>query len=171
MADNPTVESVIEQIHELNDRILNVARAGGRESLRAYRDLLENLAEAEEAAGERTAEWVQALTRAQASFTRELAESFPTLLQQVGDRVKAVAGSAAEQARRVPGAAAGEGEVKGAVATAEDLPVAGYDNLNVEEVNTRLDGLSAVDLGKVDAYERRTHNRKTVLDRIQTLRA
>ncbi|MDT7744295.1 MAG: hypothetical protein QOE59_3373, partial [Actinomycetota bacterium] len=29
---------------------------------------------------------------------------------------------------------------------------------------------SAVDLEKVDAYERRTHNRKTVLDRIQSLR-
>jgi hypothetical protein len=169
MAENQTVESVIEQIHELNERILSVARAGGRESLQAYRDLLENLAEAEEAAGERTAEWVQALTRAQASFTRELAESFPTLLQQVGDRIRAVAGAAAEQARRVPGAETGEGELKGAVATGEDLPIAGYDDLNVEQITGRLDGLSSVDLGKIDAYERRTHNRKTVLDRIRTL--
>ena len=170
MAGNPTVESVIEQVHELNDQIVSKARSGGQEALQAYRSLLENLAEAEEAAGARTVEWVQALTRAQASFTRELAESFPSLLQQVGDRLNAVAGSAAEQARRVPGAATGEGEVKGAVATADDLPISGYDELNVEEVNARLDGLSKVDLGKVDAYERRTRNRKTVLDRIGALR-
>ena len=170
MASNPTVESVIEQVHELNERIVSKARTGGRETLQTYRDLLENLAEAEEAAGERTAEWVQALARAQASFTRELADSFPALLQRAGDRLSAVAGSAAEQVRRVPGAATGEGEVKGAVSTADDLPIARYDDLNVEEITPQLDGLSAVDLGKVDAYERRTRNRKTVLDRIETLR-
>jgi hypothetical protein len=170
MAGNPTLESVIEQVHELNDRIVAKARTGGNDALQTYRDLLENLAEAEEAAGERTAEWVQALSRAQASFTRELADSFPALLKQVGDRLTAVAGSAADQARRVPGAAAGEGEVKGAVSTADDLPIARYDELNVEEITPHLDGLSAADLGKVDAYERRTRNRKTVLDRIETLR-
>ena len=170
MAGNPTVESVIEQVHELNDRIVGRAREGGREALQAYQSLLENLAEAEEAAGTRTAEWVQALTRAQASFTRELAESFPPLLQRVGDQLNAVAGTAAAQVRRVPGAATGEGEVKGAVATAEDLPIAGYDELNVEQITSRLDGLSTVELGQVDAYERRTRHRKTVLDRIETLR-
>jgi hypothetical protein len=161
---------VIEQVHKLNEQIVAKARAGGREALQSYRTLLENVAEAEEAAGERTTEWVQALTRAQASFTRELAEAFPSLLEQVGDRLSAVAGSAAEQARRVPGAAAGEGEVKGAVSTAEDLPIPNYDDLNVEEITPRLNGLSDVDLGKVDAYERRTRNRKTVLDRIEALR-
>jgi hypothetical protein len=170
MAGNPTVESVIEQVHELNEQIVAKARAGGQEALQTYRDLLENVAQAEEAAGERTTEWVQALTRAQASFTRELAEAFPSLLQQVGNRLSAVADSAAEQARRVPGAATGEGEVKGAVSTAEDLPIPNYDDLNVEEITPRLNSLSTVDLGKVDAYERRTRNRKTVLDRIEALR-
>jgi hypothetical protein len=170
MAGNPTVESVVQQVHDLNEQIVARARTGGQEALQTYRTLLENVAQAEEAAGERTADWVQALARAQASFTRELAEAFPSVLQRVGDRLSAVAGSAAEQARRFPGAATGEGEVKGAVATAEDLPIANYDDLTVAEIGPRLEGLSAVDLGKVDAYERRTHNRKTVLDRIQSLR-
>ena len=88
----------------------------------------------------------------------------------MGDQLNAVAGTAAAQVRRVPGAATGEGKVKGAVSTAEDLPIAGYDELNVEQITSRLDGLSTVELGKVDAYERRTRNRKTVLDRIETLR-
>lgn len=171
MAGNPTVESVIERVHELNEQIVAKARTGGQEALQTYRTLLENVAEAEEAAGDRTVEWVQALTRAQASFTRELAEAFPSLLQRVGDRLSAVAGTAADQARRVPGATTGEGEVKGADSTAADLPIPNYDELNVEEVASRLNGLSTVDLGKVDAYERRTRNRKTVLDRIEALRS
>jgi hypothetical protein len=171
MAGNPTMESVIQQVHDLNEQIVAKARTGGQEALQTYRTLLENVAEAEEAAGDRTADWVQALARAQASFTRELAEAFPSALQRVGDRLSAVAGSAAEQARRVPGVATGEGAVKGAAATGDDLPIPNYDGLTVEEIVPRLNGLSAVDLGKVDAYERRTRNRKTVLDRIESVRS
>ncbi|PVZ09087.1 hypothetical protein [Actinomycetospora cinnamomea] len=170
MAGNPTVESVVEQVRDLNERIVSRARQGGEESLRAYRQLLENVAEAEEAAGNRTAEWVQAFARAQAEFTRELAESFPALLQRLGTGIGGAAGAAAQQARRVPGAATAEGEAKGAVSVEDDLPIADYDSLRVEDVVAKLDGMSATDLGKVDAYERRTKNRKTILDRIAALR-
>ena len=170
MAGNPRVEQVVEQVRSLNEQIVSRARQGGEESLRAYKDLLENLAEAEEAAGSRTAEWVQAFARAQASFTRELAEAFPSLLQRLGSGVMGAAGGAADQARRVPGVATAEGETKGAVSVEDDLPIKGYDDLRVDEIVTRLDGLSATDLGRVDAYERRTKNRKTVLDKIQALR-
>jgi hypothetical protein len=170
MAGNPRVEQVVEQVRSLNEQIVSRARQGGEESLRAYKELLENLAEAEEAAGSRTAEWVQAFARAQASFTRELAEAFPSLLQRLGSGVMGAAGGAADRARRVPGVATAEGETKGAVSVEDDLPIKGYDDLRVDEIVTRLDGLSATDLGKVDAYERRTKNRKTVLDKIQALR-
>jgi ferritin-like metal-binding protein YciE len=77
----------------------------------------------------------------------------------------------ARQARKVPGVAQAEGEVKGAVASEEDLPIADYDSLNANEVAQRLSGLSQVDLGKVDAYERRNRNRKSVLERVDSLRA
>lgn len=170
MAGNPRIEQVVEQVRSLNEQIVSRARQGGEESLRAYKDLLENLAEAEEAAGSRTAEWVQAFARAQASFTRELAEAFPSLLQRLSTGVMGAAGTAADRARRVPGAATAEGEAKGAVSVEEDLPIKGYDDLRAEEIVVRLDGLSATDLGKIDAYERRTKNRKTVLDKIQSLR-
>ena len=55
-------------------------------------------------------------------------------------------------------------------ATADDLPIPHYDELTVEEIVPRLNGLSTVDLGKVDAYERRTRSRKTVLYRIEAAR-
>ncbi len=76
----------------------------------------------------------------------------------------------ARQARRVPGVARAEGAAKGAVASAEDLPIARYDELTAEEIAGRLSELSQIDLAKVDAYERRNENRSTVTSRISSLR-
>jgi ferritin-like metal-binding protein YciE len=76
----------------------------------------------------------------------------------------------ARQARKVPGVAKAEGQVKGAVASEGDLAIARYDSLTADEVIARLSGLSQVDLGKVDAYERRHQNRSTVLERVSSLR-
>lgn len=78
--------------------------------------------------------------------------------------------SQAKQARKVPGVAQVEGEVKGAVADADDLAIANYDDLTADEITGRLGSLSQVDLAKVDAYERKNSNRSTVLDRISSLR-
>lgn len=77
---------------------------------------------------------------------------------------------AARQARKVPGVSQAEGEAKGAAASQEDLPITGYDSRNASEIVTLLPGLSQVDLGKVDAYERRHQNRTTVLQKIDSLR-
>lgn len=170
MAGNPTVETTVERVRDLNERVVELARQGGEESLRVYQQLLENLAEGQEAAGDRTSEWVQAFARAQASFTRELADAFPSVLERVTAGVREAAGAALDQLRRVPGVTDAEGEARGAVATASELPIKDYDALNVEQVTTELAGLSPVDLAKVDAYERRTHNRKGVLDKIASLR-
>jgi ferritin-like metal-binding protein YciE len=78
--------------------------------------------------------------------------------------------STARQARRVPGVAQAEGELKGAIASEQDLAIADYDSLNVDEIVGRLSELSQVDLAKVDAYERKHENRSTVLSRIDSLR-
>ena len=78
--------------------------------------------------------------------------------------------STARQARKVPGVARAEGEVKGAVASEDDLAIARYDALTAEEIAGRLSGLSQIDLAKVDAYERKNQNRTTILTRIDSLR-
>jgi ferritin-like metal-binding protein YciE len=92
--------------------------------------------------------------------------------------VKASAGAAQQRARRgarsarkVPGVARAEGQVKGIVASAKDLPIANYDKLSASEVVERLPELSQVDLAKVEAYERRHQRRTTVLARISALKA
>jgi ferritin-like metal-binding protein YciE len=76
----------------------------------------------------------------------------------------------ARQARKVPGVARAEGQVKGAVASEEDLPIARYDALTADEIAAKLTGLSQIDLAKVDSYERKNQNRATVLSRISSLR-
>jgi ferritin-like metal-binding protein YciE len=76
----------------------------------------------------------------------------------------------ARKARKVPGVAQAEGEIKGAVASEDDLAIARYDSLTADEITSRLPGLSQIDLAKIDAYERRQQNRATVLSRIDTLR-
>jgi ferritin-like metal-binding protein YciE len=81
-----------------------------------------------------------------------------------------VAKKAARKARKVPGVAQAEGQVKGAVASESDLAIARYDSLTAEEITSRLPGLSQIDLAKVDAYERRHENRSTVLQRVSSLR-
>ena len=76
----------------------------------------------------------------------------------------------ARQARKVPGVAQVEGQVKGAVAGADDLAIARYDRLTADEITAKLPGLSQIDLAKIDSYERKNQNRTTILGRITTLR-
>jgi ferritin-like metal-binding protein YciE len=76
----------------------------------------------------------------------------------------------ARGARRAPGVTQAEGEVKGAAASEGDLPIAGYDSLSASEIVSRLPQLSQVELGKVDAYERKNDARTTVLSRVNSLR-
>jgi ferritin-like metal-binding protein YciE len=86
---------------------------------------------------------------------------------------KAVAGAkrTARQARKVPGVARAEGQVKGAVAFEENLPIARYDTLRAEEITGKLLELSQIDLAKIEAYERRNQNRTTILSRVTSLRS
>jgi len=76
----------------------------------------------------------------------------------------------ARQARKVPGVAQAEGQVKGAVASEEDLAIARYDKLTAEEITDKLTELSQIDLAKIDAYERKNENRTTILSRVTSLR-
>lgn len=90
--------------------------------------------------------------------------------KQTARKAGSQARSTARQARKVPGVAQAEGELKGAVAAEQDLAIADYDSLNADEVVGQLSQLSQIDLAKVDAYERRHENRSTVLSRIDSLR-
>ncbi len=101
-----------------------------------------------------------------ADTAREAAEE----VKRTGRKTKARAKRTGRQARKVPGVAQVEGQVKGAVASEEDLAIPRYDSLTAEEIHERLSGLSQIDLAKIDSYERKSRNRSTVLIRITSLR-
>ena len=46
------------------------------------------------------------------------------------------------------------------------FPIEGYDGLTVEEVNARLEALSAEELREVRDYEERNKNRETILEQL-----
>ena len=98
-------------------------------------------------------------------------------VREVGSEVKQAARKAqtevkstARQARKIPGVAQVEGQVKGAVASEEDLAIARYDSLTAGEIVSKLPELSQIDLAQIDSYERKNDNRTTVLSRVSALR-
>jgi ferritin-like metal-binding protein YciE len=101
-----------------------------------------------------------------ADAVRDAATAVDETARVTGTRAKRTA----RQARKVPGVARAEGQLKGAVASEGDLAIARYDKLTAEEIIGRLGDLSQIDLGKIDAYERRHEDRSTILGRIDTLR-
>jgi ferritin-like metal-binding protein YciE len=105
-------------------------------------------------------------TTGAADTVRDAGEATKTTAHKTTSSAKRTA----RKARKVPGVAQAEGQVKGAVAAEEDLAIARYDELTADEITSRLTELSQIDLAKVDSYERRNQNRSTVLSRISTLR-
>ena len=74
-----------------------------------------------------------------------------------------------DSARKIPGVAAAEGAITGALATEEDLPIADYDKQTADDIAGRLKGFTQRQLRMIDAYERKHENRATITDRIAKL--
>ncbi|PAZ17324.1 hypothetical protein CLM62_02765 [Streptomyces sp. SA15] len=115
------------------------------------------------------------------------ADLFEELLRQDEDLLRRLQDSLAEHAAAVAAEAADawrasmEGgpadaatrvaqEVRGAVTRAEDLPVSGYEQLEVSDLTGQLRMLSQADLTVVEGYERAHANRPEVLNAIERLR-
>jgi hypothetical protein len=156
-------------LRDINDRLGNAAKESSEEALSTYERVMERIASALEGTGERAAEWITEASHAQARWTRRLADAVPTLLDRLRTYTREATETAQTKLREVPQAAYAEGSVRGAVARETDLAIANYDELTVQQINDKLPGLSLFDLGKIDAYEARTKDRKTVRDRIETL--
>jgi ferritin-like metal-binding protein YciE len=105
-------------------------------------------------------------TTGAADSVREAAQA----TKQAARTTTAATKRTARQARKVPGVAQAEGQIKGAVASEDDLAIARYDKLTAEEITGRLGELSQIDLAKIDSYERKNQNRTTILSRITSLR-
>jgi hypothetical protein len=77
--------------------------------------------------------------------------------------------SIADKARKIPGIAAAEGAVTGAIATEQDLPIADYDKQTAHDIAPKLKDFSQRELRMIGAYEIKHENRATITDKIATL--
>ncbi|HYQ84326.1 MAG TPA: hypothetical protein VEP28_10040, partial [Rubrobacter sp.] len=58
-------------------------------------------------------------------------------------------------------------EAKEARKNAKEVPINGYDDLSVGEVEKKLKGMSKAEIEAVRSYEKNTKNRKTLLENIE----
>ncbi len=91
-------------------------------------------------------------------------------VKQAARETQARARRTVTKARKIPGVAQVEGEVRGVVASEEDLAIPHYDSLTAEEIMGKLHRVSQIELAMLDSYERSNDNRTTVLDCISALR-
>lgn len=74
---------------------------------------------------------------------------------------RAKAGVPASVAKRMPRVTA--------PTKASELPITSYDSLTVDEIITQLEGLTETSLAKVYKYEKANENRKTIINKIESL--
>ena len=132
--------------------------------------LATNLRTEQESLVERLLQAIDNLAEALAEAEIHGAPAYRWQTTAAAQAVQAGAQRLREEARRIPGVAQVEGEARGAVAGAEQLPIADYDQLTAAQIIERLAPLSQDQLAMIDGYERRHAGRVTVLDKIKTLR-
>jgi hypothetical protein len=133
---------------ELSEQAARQQAAGqefARESVEAYTRFLDEAFSRYRSGAER------ATQRAQEG-ARTLTETTAGLVGTATGAAGATAGAATGGAERAAGAAA--------------FPIAGYDEMNVEEVSGRLEGLSVEELQVVRDYEERNKRRETLLEQM-----
>lgn len=77
--------------------------------------------------------------------------------------------SITDKVRKIPGLAAAEGALTGAVATERDLPITDYDKQTAQDISAKLNGFSQRELRMIGAYEAKHENRATITEKISKL--
>jgi hypothetical protein len=134
-----------QQLSEQASRQQEAGQALARESVEAYTEFLNDAFSRYRAGTE------QAAGSAREGL-RTLSETTTDLLGTATGAVGATAGATAEGAERAAEAAV--------------FPIEGYDDMNVDEISKRLDGLSVEELQLVRDYEERNKRRETLLEQM-----
>ncbi|WP_328769793.1 hypothetical protein [Streptomyces sp. NBC_00286] len=107
------------------------------------------------------------LTDAAARTVRTVADRVQDVARSSGRRAR---GAAEGAVREMPEPTRTAEEVQGAVTREEELPIARFSQLSVDEITQRLRTLSQSDLTVIEGYERAHGYRRPVLDAIEELR-
>ena len=153
------------------------AESGERQQRRAqeFSELVaRNLREQTEASrsgAERLSEQAHRQQQAGQEFARESVEAYAEFLDTAFSRYQMATEQTVGTAAGVVGAATGavaDATAEGVERTAKTaaFPIAGYDEMNVEEVSGRLGELSVEELQLVRDYEERNKRRDTLLEQM-----
>ncbi len=107
-----------------------------------------------------TQQWMQQAQQQQQTFQQQAQQQQQAFQQMVQETTNTFM-----QMFNIPFSYAQEGLQMTQRATAE-VPIAGFDEMNVSEVAQQLDNLSAAELQRVRDYEMRNKNRETLLGQI-----
>ena len=134
-----------QRLSEQASRQQEAGQALARESVQAYAEFLDD-----------------AFSRYRRG-TEQDAQSAREGARTVFETTAGLVGTATGAASATAGAAAGAMRSAGQTAT---FPIAGYDEMNVEEVSKRLNDLSVEELQLVRDYEERNKKRETLLEQM-----
>jgi hypothetical protein len=141
--------SAAQQLSEQAARQQEAGQALARESVEAYAEFLDDAFSRYRSGTERAAQSVQ--------------EGVTGAGQTVGGLLGAATGAVTDVTAGSVGAAA-EGTERAAEAVA--FPIEGYDEMNVDEISTRLNDLSVEELQLVRDYEELNKRRESLLERM-----
>ncbi len=138
-----------QQLSEQAARQQEAGQALARESVEAYTQFLNDAFSRYRAGSEQAAGSAREGVRTLSEATTGL---LGTATGAVGAAAGATAGATVEGAERAAEAAV--------------FPIEGYDDMNVDEISERLDGLSVEELQLVRDYEERNKRRETLLEQM-----
>ena len=136
-----------EQLADQARRHQEAGRAFAQESVNAYMDFLDT-------AFSRYRAGTQRATGSAQEGARTISETAAGVVGTATGAAGAMAGTTADATRSAAETAAGQ------------PPIDGYDEMNVGEITSRLDGLSEAELRRVRNYEQGNKNRETLIAQI-----
>ena len=137
--------SSAQRLSEQASRQQEAGQALARESVQAYAEFLDD-----------------AFSRYR-SGTEQAAQSAREGARTLSETTAGLVGTATGAASATAGATAGAMRSAGQTAS---FPIAGYDEMNVDELSKRLNDLSVEELQLVRDYEERNKNRETLLEQL-----
>ncbi len=152
---------------EQNVRAVEVVAQSAAEQQEGLRKLAEQWAETYEGFFSSWDSYAQEGLKNVQQVTQQVAEQSVQVAEQATQVTQQVAEQSARQGLRLAEETTEQTERVAKQADPDHLPIEDYDELNVSEVTSKLDGLSAEELKKVEAYEKRNKNRETVVGQIQ----
>jgi hypothetical protein len=126
---------------------------------------LKEQAEGSRSSAQRLSEQADRQQQAGRALVQESVGAYMDFLDATFSQYRAGAMASGQTAAGVVGAATGAARRTAEAAT---FPIAGYDEMNVEEISERVDALTDEQVRRLRDYERANQNRKTLMERFDS---